>query len=53
VSGGSLSPPVDELRALLVRHHGNIAAVARALGKDRAQVHRWLRYAGIDATNFR
>jgi sigma-54 dependent transcriptional regulator, acetoin dehydrogenase operon transcriptional activator AcoR len=47
--GGAVSgpPTVERLRALLDAHGGNIAAVARALGKDRAQVHRWLRRHGI------
>jgi transcriptional regulator with PAS, ATPase and Fis domain len=47
------SPGPEALRAMLERHHGNVAAVARELGKDRAQVHRWLRYAGIDLGDFR
>jgi DNA-binding NtrC family response regulator len=47
------SPPAEQLRALLTRHRGNIAAVARELGKDRAQIHRWLRYARIDPTEYR
>jgi transcriptional regulator with PAS, ATPase and Fis domain len=38
---------------LLARHHGNVAAVARALGKKRQQVHRWNRQLGIDPNRFR
>jgi transcriptional regulator of acetoin/glycerol metabolism len=49
----STSPDPDTLRALLVRHRGNVAGVARELGKDRAQIHRWLRYAGINLADFR
>jgi DNA-binding NtrC family response regulator len=49
----STSPPTEELVALLTRHRGNVAAVARELGKDRAQVFRWLRYAKIDPAQFR
>jgi transcriptional regulator with GAF, ATPase, and Fis domain len=49
--------PEDELRALLatklVEHHGNISAVARALGKHREQIHRWLRRFGFDPEAFR
>ncbi|WP_437489791.1 hypothetical protein WME75_11385 [Sorangium sp. So ce1014] len=30
-------------RELLVQPWGNVAAVARELGRERAQVHRWLR----------
>ena len=46
-------PTDDELRALLAEHKGNVAAIARALTCDRAQVHRWMRYAGIDPNTFR
>jgi transcriptional regulator with GAF, ATPase, and Fis domain len=52
-SAPATSPPADELRTLLSRHKGNLAAVARALGKDRTQIHRWLRHAGIDPADFR
>jgi DNA-binding NtrC family response regulator len=47
------APTPDELRALLDRHKGNVAAVARELGRDRAQIHRWMRYAGIDPQDHR
>jgi sigma-54 dependent transcriptional regulator, acetoin dehydrogenase operon transcriptional activator AcoR len=47
------APAPDELRALLARHDGNVAAVARELGRDRAQIHRWMRYAGIDPATYR
>jgi DNA-binding NtrC family response regulator len=46
-------PTPDELRDLLARHAGNVAAVARDLGRDRAQIHRWMRYAGIDPQDYR
>lgn len=36
-------PTTEELRALMDKHDGNIAAVARELGKGREQVYRWLR----------
>jgi len=40
----SNSPPTPkELQELLNKHDGNIAAVARELGKGREQVYRWLR----------
>jgi transcriptional regulator of acetoin/glycerol metabolism len=38
---------------MLVRHHGNIAAVGRELGKERMQVHRWLKKYGIDHEQYR
>ncbi len=47
-------PPTEtELRELLTRHHGNIAAVGRELGKERMQVHRWLKKYGIDHEQYR
>jgi transcriptional regulator with GAF, ATPase, and Fis domain len=59
--GGSSSPGrLDEsehghaeLVALLREHCGNVTAVARALGKRRTQVQRWLRRLQIDALSFR
>ena len=59
--GGSSSPgPLEEpghgyaeLVALLSEHCGNVTAVARALGKRRTQVQRWLRRMQIDALSFR
>jgi len=47
------APSAEELRDLLVRHHGNVAAVGRALGKERMQIHRWLRRYGIDLADYR
>jgi DNA-binding NtrC family response regulator len=47
------TPSEDELRELLARHHGNIAAVGRELGKERMQVHRWLRRYNLDIEQFR
>jgi DNA-binding NtrC family response regulator len=41
-------PSPAELEALLREHGGNVAAVARVLGKDRAQIHRWMQMFGID-----
>jgi len=51
--GGVRTPTADELRALLVRHQGNVAAVGRELGKARMQVHRWMKKHGIDINEFR
>jgi DNA-binding NtrC family response regulator len=42
-----------QLEALLVEHRGNIARVARALGKARMQVHRWLKRFEIDPERYR
>jgi transcriptional regulator with PAS, ATPase and Fis domain len=38
----------DELVALLREHGGNISAVARATGKARIQIQRWIRRFGIE-----
>ena len=43
----------DELLALLRDHRGNLAAVARALGTSRAQVHRLLRRYELDVESYR
>jgi transcriptional regulator with PAS, ATPase and Fis domain len=43
----------EELMALLKDHQGNVTAVAKALGKARAQVQRWLKRFGIEATRYR
>lgn len=43
----------DELLVLLGEHGGNITAVAKAMGKARMQIHRWLTRYGIDAKRFR
>jgi transcriptional regulator of acetoin/glycerol metabolism len=47
----------DRLRArleeLLVIHEGNVAAVARAMGKGRMQIHRWARRFGLDLESYR
>lgn len=42
-----------ELERLLREHRGNVASVARALGKAREQVHRWIKRAGLDPDHFR
>jgi len=39
----TIPPTKAELQALMDKHGGNIAAVARALGKGREQIYRWLR----------
>ncbi|XXX80255.1 sigma 54-interacting transcriptional regulator [Sorangium sp. So ce134] len=47
------SPDEKALRELLVQQRGNIAAVARELGRDRAQVHRWIRRYNMNIDEFR
>ncbi|XXY17584.1 hypothetical protein WME88_56085 [Sorangium sp. So ce216] len=43
----------DELRTAPARHCGNIAAVARLFGRERARIHRWMKRYGIDADGLR
>jgi DNA-binding NtrC family response regulator len=58
------SPPVEaapaneaEIRArlvaLLAEHRGNVAEVARAMGKARMQIHRWVKRFGLSLETFR
>ncbi len=47
------APSEAELRELLARYQGNVAALARHYGKDRAQVHRWFRRLGLVPEDFR
>jgi transcriptional regulator with GAF, ATPase, and Fis domain len=37
----------ESLLAAIERHGGNLAAVARELGKDRTQIRRWMKRFGI------
>jgi DNA-binding NtrC family response regulator len=43
----------DELIALLREHRGNLSAVARAMGKGRTQIVRWVSRYGLDAAAYR
>ena len=47
------TPTEAALRALLERHRGNIAAVGHELGKERMQIHRWLKRYDIDIDQYR
>ena len=38
----------DQLAAAIQRHAGNLAAVARDLGKDRTQIRRWMKRFGLE-----
>ena len=42
-----------ELSALLREHGGNVSEVARALGKARMQVQRWMKRYGLEAAAYR
>jgi DNA-binding NtrC family response regulator len=53
-SSSKRPPPTEaELRELLVRHRGNVAAVGRELGKERMQVHRWMKRYAISVEEYR
>ena len=43
----------EQLVVLLQAHCGNISAVARALGKARSQVQRWIHDFGLDPEQYR
>jgi DNA-binding NtrC family response regulator len=43
----------EELVVLLQEHRGNLSAVARAVGKGRTQIVRWVSRYGIDADAFK
>jgi transcriptional regulator with GAF, ATPase, and Fis domain len=54
---GPLSPEDERLRdevvASLRAHGGNISAVARAMGKDRKQIQRWVKRFDLDPQSYR
>ncbi len=52
-AGGAGGGHREELVALLHQHAGNVAEVARMLGKGRMQIHRWARRYEIDLGSFR
>ncbi len=43
----------DELVTQLGEQHGNISAIARAMGKDRKQIQRWMKRFQLEAGKFR
>jgi DNA-binding NtrC family response regulator len=43
----------EELAALLRQHAGNVSAVARAMGKARMQIQRWMSRYQLDPRDFR
>jgi DNA-binding NtrC family response regulator len=47
------APSPEMLRELAASHNGNLSAIARALDRDRALVHRWMQRAAIDLSAFR
>jgi DNA-binding NtrC family response regulator len=62
IAGRAPEPDVDpadsdalrgELVTHLEAHRGNVAEVARAMGKGRTQIHRWLKRYRLDPERFR
>ena len=51
--GTGRAPTEIALRGLLTQHRGNVAAVGRALGKERMQIHRWMKRYNIVITDYR
>jgi transcriptional regulator with PAS, ATPase and Fis domain len=43
----------EQLEALLTQHDGNVAEVARTMGKARMQLHRWMKRFAIDPKRYR
>jgi len=53
-SGGDVGQTLEhQLLDLFREHQGNVSQVARAMGKARVQVQRWMKRYSIDATKFR
>jgi DNA-binding NtrC family response regulator len=48
-----VTPTPAELTRLLEQHAGDVATVARTLGRQRTLVWRWLRKSGVDPRPFR
>jgi transcriptional regulator of acetoin/glycerol metabolism len=50
---GALPARGDRLVVLLHEHRGNVSAVARATGKARIQIQRWLKRYHLAPGEFR
>jgi len=46
-------PTADELREVLTKAGGNVALAARTLGRDAAQIYRWIKQYGLRPDDFR
>jgi DNA-binding NtrC family response regulator len=54
VGNDRAAPPTrEELLQLAAQHRGNVRAIARATGRSRMQVYRWLEQYGVDLANYR
>ncbi|NUQ76363.1 MAG: sigma 54-interacting transcriptional regulator [Polyangiaceae bacterium] len=52
-AGGEEAAARNQLVAMLIEHKGNVSAIARATGKARMQVQRWLKRYGLDPERYR
>lgn len=52
-SGNVPAEERERLARLLSQHEGNVSAVAKELGKPRAQIYRWLSRFGLSARSHR
>ena len=46
-------PSEPVLRALLIKHKGVVADIAKEMQRSRAQIYRWLEDRHLDPTSFR
>jgi transcriptional regulator with GAF, ATPase, and Fis domain len=53
VDDGEPDPEREALEALLREHRGNVSAIARARGKARMQIQRWLKRYRLDPRSYR
>lgn len=49
----SRTPSKEELDALLTLHRGSISSVARAVGRSRRQIDRWMASMGLTSKDYR
>lgn len=47
------NPNREQFEQLVVQHKGNVRALARATGRSRMQVYRWVEQFGIDLAQYR
>ena len=53
IDPSAVDPLRDELVAQLRSHRGNVSEVARAMGKARMQIQRWMKRYGVGPDDFR
>jgi DNA-binding NtrC family response regulator len=53
MESGDSDPILADLHALLGEHRGNLSAVARAMGKGRMQIQRWVKRYKLELESYR